>query len=635
MDEKSEHKSDRLKKLVGGFPQDPGVYIMKNQTDRIIYVGKAKRLRARVLSYFNGNSTPSKTKFLVSQINDVSYIITKTEVEAFLLEASLIKKHRPKYNIRLKDDKAYPYIRISMSDEFPRLYLARNVKKDGSIYFGPYTVGRYVNQIIKFLNQTFFIRDCSDHFMKSRTRPCLTHQIGRCKAPCVGLVNKEEYAKDIKRGILFLRGKNKTITKDLEAEMKQAAKKEEFERASAIRDSLFAIDQILEKQTVVSINVEMDQDAVSFHGDERGCSVETVHVRQGRVIGSRHHFLPQVNILSSEEDPRDWFVSFLNQYYEDNIIPDEILIPIDLGHDITELLMNVLKERSGKSVKIRYPNDLVGAKLVEMAERNVKQHFQDHVLKSESKIQALEEIKLKFQLEKLPLRIECYDISHFQGKETVASQVVFEEGVPSTDQYRRYKLNTIDGINDYKSLKEVLTRRLKHTEYDEPKLILIDGGKGQLNIIVEVLKEMGRSELPVVSIAKARTESDFQGGEVKRTEERFFLPGRSNPVIFKNNSEALKILVNLRDEAHRFAITYHRKLREATTLESALDRIHGLGPKKKTELLKTYPSIEAIKSSSLDDLIKIKGISENLARQILDSLEEEIQQDTNPGFKTD
>lgn len=622
-------KREELKEVIKNFPQEPGVYLMKNSLDRIIYVGKAKKIKSRLQSYFNDSKDISpKTKFLVSQINDISYILTKTEVEAFLLEASLIKKHKPKYNIRLKDDKAYPYIRFSMTDDFPRLYLARRVKKDGDLYFGPFTGGRYVNQIIKFLSQTFCIRDCNDHFMKARKRPCLTYQIGRCTAPCVNLIDKADYGKSVKKAILFLRGKNKNVVRDLEAEMKISAKKEEFEKAARLRDSVFAIQKIMERQTVVNDSVELDQDAISFTGDERGTSVEVLHVRQGRVIGSRAHFLPQVNLLSKEEDPRDWFVSFINQYYDDNIVPDEVLVPLDMGKDITDLLRAVLKERAGRDVVIRYPMDHEGSKLIEMAERNVKQHFADHVTKSESKNNALEEIQKKFHLESLPRRIECFDISHFQGAETVASQVVFEDGVPNTDQYRRYKLQTIQGIDDYKSMKEVLSRRLAHTEYDDPDLVLIDGGKGQLNVVVEVFKELGRTEIPVASIAKARTEADFQSEEISRSEERFFLPGRSNPVLFKSNSEAYKILVNLRDEAHRFAITYHRKLRESTMLESILDNIDGLGPKKKQELLDKYPSVNEIKESSVEDLMKLKGFSEELARRVLEKLHDQPDEES-------
>lgn len=617
---------EQLREHASKFPQDPGVYIMKNEVDRIIYVGKAKRIRARVLSYFGNGDISPKTKFLVSQIKDIAYLITKTEVEAFLLEASLIKKHKPKYNIRLKDDKAYPYIRFSMADVFPRIYLARKVKKDGALYFGPFTGGWYVHQIIKFLNQTFQIRDCNDHFMKARTRPCLTHQIGRCTAPCVNYISSEDYGKSVKRAIQFLRGKNKMVLRELESEMKQAAKTEDFEKAAKVRDAVNAIAKIMEKQVVVNDTVELDQDAISFFGDERGTSVEVIHVRQGRVIGSRTHFFAQVNLTIPDDDPRDWFVSFINQYYEDNIVPDEILIPIDLGAELSKLLAAVLKERSDREVVIRYPMDNEGTKLVEMAERNVKQHFKDHVTKSEDKVSALEEIRQKFHMEKLPKRIECFDISHLQGEETVASQVVFEDGVPNTDQYRRYKLKTVEGIDDFKSMKEVLTRRLAHFEYEDPDLILIDGGKGQLNIIVEVLKDLNRTEIPLASIAKARTEKDFQSDEIHRSEERFFLPGRANPVTFRQNSEAYKILVNLRDEAHRFAITYHRKLRESSVFESVLDHIDGLGPKRKIELLHKFPSVEAIREATVDDLIKIRGFSKELAARVLEKLHEETSE---------
>ena len=612
-----------LKERIREFPQVPGVYLMKSQVDKIIYVGKAKNLRNRVRSYFSDSQDHSpKTRLLVKHIHEVEYILTKTEVEAFLLEASLIKKHRPKYNIRLKDDKSYPYIKLSWSDEYPRLYLARKVRKDGSLYFGPYTSGGAVSETIRFLNRTFKIRDCTDSYFKTRKRPCLTHQIGRCTAPCVKLITAEEYRLDVEGAKAFLKGQDKKLVKELTKRMLQSAEEEKFEVAARLRDSVGAMKSILEKQAVINASSDEDQDAIGYHGDDRGTLIETLHIRQGRVLGTRAHFFPMLDSLDPTEDAREWMISFLNQYYEDNIIPDDVLLPLEMGMDLTKLMEAVLKERSGNNVRVRFATDPKGRALVDMANENAKAHFEKYVTKSEMKTRGLEEIQVKLQLPQFPARIECYDISTFQGAETVASQVVFEDGVPSKENYRRYKIKTVEGIDDFASMTEVLSRRFTHKEYEDPQLIVIDGGKGQLNVATKILEQIGRSDIPVVGLAKARTQGEFDNPDVFSTEERFFLPGRANPVIFKTNTEAFHILVGIRDEAHRFAITYHRKLREATSIESELDLVIGLGEKRKKDLLRAFPSVDAIKAANVDEIAEIKGFNRVLAERILLQLNE-------------
>lgn len=609
---------DQLKAKVKEFPTQAGVYLMKSQGDKIIYVGKAKNLKNRVRSYFSESSDLSpKTKLLVKNIREVEYILTKTEVEAFLLEASLIKKHRPKYNIRLKDDKSYPYIKVSWSDEFPRLYLARKVKRDGGQYFGPYTSGGAVHETIRFLNRTFKIRDCTDSMLRTRRRPCMTHQIGRCTAPCVKLVSAADYRAEVDGARSFLKGQDKKVLKVLQERMKEAASEERFEMAARLRDSVEAVKSILEKQNVINAKSDKDQDAVGFFGDERGTLIETVHIRSGRVIGTRAHYFPLLDPNDTAEDEREWLVSFLNQYYEDNIIPEEVLLSADIGSDMSKLLEAVLHERSGEKVTVRYATDPKGRALVEMASQNAESHFQKYVTKSEEKLEGLNEIKERLGLPELPTRIECFDISNFQGSETVASQVVFEDGVPSKEHYRRYKIKTVEGINDYASMKEVLSRRLKHTEYDLPQLIVVDGGKGQLQVAVRILDELGFAKIPIVGLAKARVKGEFSDSEIFGTEERFYMPGRSNPVVFRSASVAFQILVGLRDEAHRFAITYHRKLREASSLESELDFVVGLGEKRKRELLKKFPSVDAIRGATVDEVSEIRGFNRTLAERIL------------------
>ncbi len=623
MSESEKSLKDKLHSKVKEFPVQSGVYLMKNSLDKIIYVGKAKNLRVRVKNYFQDSKDHSpKTKALVMNICEIEYLLTKTEVEAFLLEASLIKKHRPKYNIRLKDDKSYPYIQLSWQDEYPRLYLSRKVKKDGSLYFGPYTSGGAVFGTIRFLNRLFRIRDCKDHFFNSRTRPCMTYQIGRCTAPCVKLVSKEIYREDVEGAKDFLKGRSKKLIKDLEKKMVIAADEEKFEVAAKMRDSLIAIKSIIAKQIVINDQSDKDQDIVSYFGDERGVLVETLHVRSGRVIGHRPHFLSNINPQSPDEDPREWLASFLNQYYEDNFIPDDVLLSQDLGNDIHKLLMDVLRERSGHETIVRFATDNKGQDLIEMATQNAKAHFEKHVSKDEEKKSGLGDIKAKLNLPALPNRIECFDISHFQGSETVASQVVFEEGIPARDHYRRYKIKTVTGIDDFASMYEVLKRRFSHDEYEEPQLIVVDGGKGQLSMAVKILQEVGKSHIPVVGLAKARTQADFQAEDVAATEERFYLPGRANPVTFKTNTVAYQILTGLRDEAHRFAITYHRKLREQTSLESELDYVVGIGEKRKKLLLQKFKSIDEIRDADVEEIANIKTFNRVLAERILIQLNE-------------
>ncbi len=618
---------ENIKRSLQDFPTTPGVYLMKNYKEKIIYVGKAKNLRNRVRSYFNKADHSAKTLYLVGHIRSIDYILTQTEVEAFLLEASLIKKHRPRYNIRLKDDKTYPYIKVSSHDDFPRIYLTRKVVQDGALYFGPYTQSASVKETIRFLNRTFRIRDCRDHFMKGRTRPCMTYQIGRCSAPCVAFVSKDEYRKDVDQVVRFLEGGADKVLKDLERRMKEKASEEQFEAAAQIRDSWRALQSILARQAVVSVTEgsDKDQDVFAYFGNERGTLIESMHLRKGRLIGSRSHFFPQIDPASEDENPKDWLTSFLSQYYMTNFIPDRVVLSLDLGQEIHHLLEDVLKDRGKKGVKVRFGSGPKFKALVQMAQKNAKAHFESYVSKSEAKRQGLEEIQRKLHLKEFPVRIECFDISHFQGSESVASQAVFEDGVPNKDFYRRYRLRTVSTGDDYKAMREVLTRRFGKREQEDPQLLVIDGGKGQLRVAVEILAELGRSEIPIVGLAKARTTSNFTEGEVTATEERFYLPGRQNPVTFRTSSEAFRILVSLRDEAHRFAVSYHRLLREKGLMESVLYEVEGLGSARVQKLLKRFDGLEGIMSATAEDVAQAGGMSLMLARKTQDYLATEYQ----------
>jgi excinuclease ABC subunit C len=609
---------EALKERVGTFPTSPGVYLMKNDKDKVVYVGKAKSLKARVRSYLGSlNDQSVKTKYLMSHVVTIDYMLCKTEVEAFLLEASLIKKHRPRYNIRLKDDKSYPYIRCSLEHDFPRFYLARRVAADGGVYFGPFSSGFSVRETIRFLNRTFKIRDCTDSFLKTRSRPCISYQIGHCTAPCVEYVGKVAYREEVDQALRFLKGRNTKVLSGLTGRMKTAAASEQFEQAAKLRDSITAIERIWERQTVVTTKKDYDVDVVAFSGDERGTLIETVFLRGGRVTGSRPHFMNKFDCTSESEEIKDWLTSFLNQYYSDNMVPDEIILPVDLGTDMIKLLQAVFYERQNKRAKVTVATGSEGKKLMDLALENAKGHFKDAVSKADRQAQGLEQIQNKFGLKEIPQRMECFDISNFQGSQSVASQVVFEDGAPSKDHYRRYKIKTVVGADDFASMKEVLTRRFGHEEYDDPDLIVIDGGKGQLNMAVAALKEIGRADLVVVGMAKARTTGEFSDAEVASTQERFFLPGRQNPIVFPTNSEALHILTGLRDEAHRFAITYHRKLREESSLGSILDTVVGLGSKRKTALLKAFTNIDQVKQASVESLVKVPGMNRVVAERIL------------------
>ncbi len=624
----NEQVREKWKEQLKIFPKTPGVYLMKNKLNQIIYIGKAKNLRDRVSSYFIKSHSTSekvfyKTYFLVRQIHSIDHIKTMTEVEAFLLEASLVKKHHPRYNIRLKDDKAYPYIRLSLQDTFPRFYLSRRVKQDGSIYFGPYTQSSFVKETMHILNKTFQLRDCKNTFFKSRTRPCLTHQIGHCSAPCVKLITQKKYNQSVNKALEFLKGQNQKLFTNLNKQMKKAASLEQFEVAARLRDALLAMERSLEKLPMIDKKSKIDQDVIGYFGDEKGTLLAMLHIRNGRQIGE-HFQLFSVNARSPIADIKNIFLAFINQFYVDHIIPDELLISIDLPKDIKALIQKALQQKSDKKVRVRFPVDTHGSKLLQKVDLFAHDLFKEQVQKTEQKSQGLLDIQKRFALKEFPKRIECFDISTLQGKNTVASQVVFEDGIPAKEYYRHYKIKKVKKIDDFASMKEVLSRRLSHTEYEDPQLILLDGGKGQLNVALEVLKELGRDDIPVAALAKARSQFSKKGKKdsslATHSEERFFLPGRKNPVIFKPQSQPFQILVSLRDEAHRFAITHHRKLRTKDAFESQLDHIKGLSQQKKATLLEHFQTIEDIRQASAQEISQLKGFSHILAERILISL---------------
>ena len=638
-------KKNYLRKRASEFPPLPGVYLMKKKEDQILYVGKAKSLKSRVISYFNNPSSSLKTEFLIGQTEIIDYILTENEVEAFLLEAALVKKHKPRYNIRLKDDKSYPYIRFSVKDEFPRFYFERRVKNSKDIYFGPYTESFTARALLDFLNQTFHLRDCSDSDFKGRKRPCLTFDMGICPAPCAQKISSKSYQKNCQRALSFLRGRSKSLIKKLQTEMKQAVKELKFEWAGQLRDRLQAIERMELSQAIYQKSAK-DRDIAVFQSykpsdlylsewsdkpqedllslsDKKKPSrklykssysiglIEILHFRQGRLIGNRFQ------VLKNRKDKEEFLLSYLNQYYSENLIPDELIAKLPIKVSKLKILEKVLSQRKKSACKLIYKFNPENNVLVKRAEKNALNHLINEIKKTEDRKELLIEIQNKFHLPKLPQRIECYDISHWQGSQSVGSGVVFEEGRPFKKDYRLYNLKTVSDGDDYLALKEVLSRRLKHKEYKNPNLILIDGGRGQLKAVKKILTEFGKEDWPVVSLAKDRVkEEGVYDSQTKSTGERFYLFGRKNPVVFSPHSKSLKILLHLRDEAHRFAITSHRKKRDKMFLKGDLDSIKGLSPQIKQKLLKHCGSISALKNMTEKELAGLDFISKPLAKKL-------------------
>ena len=568
------------------LPNKPGVYIMKDDTDTIIYIGKAKSLIKRVKSYFREKLDRPKTQILMSHFDSLEYIVTNSEKEALILEATLIKKHRPRYNVQLKDDKRYPYVKIT-DEEFPRLIITRNVTKNGA-YFGPFTDAGSVKQTVKFLKSLFKIRTC-----RNMNGPCLNSQIDLCYAPCDGRITKEEYAEIINKIDLFFQGKYSTIVNNLKREMIEAADNEEFEKAAVIRDQIASIEDIMEKQFVDFVDDDLDQDVIAIAPGENEVIVIIMPIRNGKIVG-RDDFLMSG---SQYDSPSEIMFSFIQQYYGYNRhIPKQILLDEDI--DEKELLEEWLSDLRGNKVKIKVPQKGVKLRLVKMAKKNAE------IIKHQKKAMenSLIELKKYLKLDKVPHVIEGYDISNISGKFAVGSKVSFVEGKPYKKRYKHFRMET-PGPNDFAMMEELLTRRLKLIESDpEPDLIVIDGGKGQLGMACGVLEKLNLTHIPVIGLAK-----EF---------EEIFVPNSKRPIIIPKNNKALHLLQQVRDESHRFAITYHRKLRSKDISASSLDDIVGIGKKRKVALLKEFGTIENIKKASVEELAKINGMNQKTAENV-------------------
>lgn len=568
------------------LPKKPGVYIMRDANDEIIYIGKAKNLINRVRSYFREKLDRPKTQILMSHFDSLEYIVTNSEKEALILEATLIKKHRPRYNVQLKDDKRYPYVKIT-NEKYPRLIITRNITKNG-IYYGPFTDVTSVKKTVKFLKSLFKIRTC-----RNMDGPCLNSQIDLCYAPCSGEISKEEYDEIINKIDLFFQGKYSVIVKNLKKEMAEAAENEQFEKAAVLRDQITSIEEIMEKQFVDLVDDDLDQDVIAIAPNDNEVVVIIMPIRNGKIVG-RDDFLMSG---SQYESNSEILFAFIQQYYGFNRhIPKQILLnePID----DTELLEEWLSDLRGNKVYIKVPMKGVKFRLVNMAQKNAE------IIKHQKKAMenSLIELKKYLKLDKLPRIIEGYDISNISGKFAVGSKVSFKDAKPNKKKYKRFKIET-PGPNDFAMMKELLTRRLKMIDTDEePDLIVIDGGKGQLGMACEVLDELNLAHIPIIGLAK-----EF---------EEIYIPNSKRPIIIPKNNKALHLLQQVRDESHRFAITYHRKLRSDNISESSLDDIPGIGKKRKINILKEFGTMDNVKNASVEELAKIKGMNEKVATNV-------------------
>ncbi|MGW8221641.1 MAG: excinuclease ABC subunit UvrC [Syntrophobacteria bacterium] len=596
------------------LPSSPGVYLMKDGKGNILYVGKGKDLRKRVLSYFRDKEHQSpKTRILVSKISDLEFILTGSEKEALILESNLIKRHRPRYNVILRDDKRYLVLRLNPKEQYPRLSLVRRIRQDGALYFGPYASANAVRQTLKVLHRMFPLRQCKGTKFRQRTRPCLNHQMGRCLGLCAGGISPEEYGPVVEQAVLFLKGRTQDLQENLRQEMKRAAERLEFEKAAMYRDRLKAVEKTLEKQLVVSAHFR-DQDVVGTHeaGDNLGLAV--LFVRGGRMVGSRCFVFKKPQSSSSEV-----VRAFILQYYEQGkAIPDEILISEPLLE--RGLLAEWLSDLKGKRVGVRFPKRGKGRQMLAMATHNAANYLISEMTRAADPIPALDRLRQRLGLESIPHRLECIDISNFRGKFPVGSLVVFRDGEPDKSAYRRYRIKTVDGIDDTAMMAEVLHRRFTDVRKEQttPDLLVVDGGKAQLNKALAVMRDLELADLvPVVALAKKpRTTTEAEA----HATDRLYVPGRKNPLELKKDPPLLFLLGRLRDEAHRFAISYYQKRHRKQTLQSRLDEIRGIGPKRRRNLILHFGSVKRLAEAQAEEISQVPGISYKLAESICTAL---------------
>ncbi|HMS84731.1 MAG TPA: excinuclease ABC subunit UvrC [Nitrospira sp.] len=583
-----------LQSKLAHLPDQPGVYLFKNTQGEILYIGKAAVLANRVRSYFQKSVDHSpKTSLLVGQITDLETMVTRSELEALILESNLVKRHKPRFNIVLRDDKQYPYLRLPIKDDFPRLSIVRRVQKDGALYYGPYTPANALRETLKLIKHVFPLATCSIDIDGTAERACIEFEIKRCMAPCTGNQSREEYHQIVKQVRQFLEGRDHELLDTLRLKMEAAAEQEEFEEAARLRDRLFTIQRMLEKQRITQTSAT-DQDVIGLARQGSAVDLQILFVRGGLLIGRKDFFWPHSADVSDEELVR----SVMEQFYnKDGQPPKEMLLPAQL--DDVAIIEQWLSDKRGDSVSVRSPERGAKHQLVLLAEENAAAAVADHLRDEELDRQAGEELKRLLRLDEAPRRIEGFDISNTMGNHSVASMVVWENGHMKKADYRRFTIQTVVGANDFASMKEVVTRRYRREEnLAKPDLVLIDGGLGQLAAALEGLKEAGQQGLPILGLAKARGEK----------EERVFLAGRKNPIPLKPQAPSTHLLQQIRDEAHRFAITFHRKLRGKALISSKLDQVIGIGEIRRNRLLSQFGSLEKLASAS-DDALRETGLS--------------------------
>jgi len=598
------------------LPRLPGVYIMRNATGTVLYVGKAKNLRSRVRSYFTkARDSRYHIQFLMARVADIDCIITDTEKEALILENTLIKQHRPRYNINLRDDKTYFSLRMDPAEEFPRLAVIRKVTKDGARYFGPYSSAAAAREVLKQLHRIFPLRHYPLATCRRRARPCLYHQLRQCSAPCHGMISRKEYAALAEGAALFLEGKNRDLLKILKKRMQEAAEAQNYEEAARFRDLVQAVEITVEKQKMVTKGGDMDV----LGCFRNGSNLETVllFVRGGSLTGSRNFS------FSWELEDEEGMSSFLGEYYgRDVYLPEEVLVPARIpGGDS---LGEYLSEKKGRRVAVTFPRRGTKADLVRLACRNAETAAGERQRSREAAQTALDGLRERLHLPGVPVRIECYDISNIQGRHAVGSRVVFTDGKADRKSYRRYRIRTVVQADDYGMMHEVLHRRFSGSGSADPlpDLIIVDGGPGQLNILRQVLAELEVEGIAVAALAKSRVEGDAEDDELRRSAERVFLPGRKNPVVLRQNSAPLLLLARIRDEAHRFAVSYHTDLRSREALQPAT-RIPGVGAKRWKDLLRHFGSLKRVREATVEELAAVPGISTKVAAVIREHLGQE------------
>jgi len=593
-------------------PTATGVYLMKDAAGEILYVGKAKNLRSRLRSYMQADrDTRPQIRFLMERASIIETIVTDTEKEALILENTLIKKYRPRYNIHLRDDKTFVSLRIDLREEFPMLDIVRQVRQDGARYFGPFASSSALRQTLKEIYRIFPLRHYPLATCRQRGRPCLFHQIGQCSAPCHGLISAKDYGKLVDGVMALIEGRQGEVIDMLRERMKLAASRQQYEAAALLRDQIKAIETTVEQQKAVRYGT-VDRDVVGVCRQGGEVEVVMLFYRQGKLSARRTYNLPW------QLDEDQLLADFLARFYDRDLpVPDEIILPIVIEGMAS--FSEWLTERHGRNMTVLVPQRGERRRLVELANRNAEEALRERGSREEARRKVLAEIQQKLSLQRLPLRMECFDISTIQGQATVASMAVVVDGEPVSSEYRHYRVKTVAGTDDYAALREVLCRRLRRgiEESRLPDFILIDGGKGQLGVLSTVIEDLEvAGRIDIAGIAKSRVKANVRGRVVERSEERFFLPGRKNPVILRRGSAALFLLERLRDEAHRFAITHHRKVRSKSQLKSSLDDIPGVGPRRQRALLKHFGSLKKIKAASLAELQTMPGLPRSIAEQV-------------------